>query len=429
MKISPIPSSVTNAVKNFEEEIINFLIEHQCPQCGAPAILEETDRLFACQYCRVNSYLMTNDFFRYILPHPPTVNKNIIFFPYWRFKGMLFFCGPAGIVNRFVDISHQAIDAPFFPVSVGIRSQALKLRFATSDTEGSFLRPRQSFDKILSTFKQRFGKSLPEPILHQANIGETLSLIYSPFYLTDRLHDAILDKSISMRLPEDFNVEEFEDTQFQGHIDFVSTLCPNCGWDLEGERDSLVLACKNCNSTWYPVGKKLKQLTFAHYPGKGDRTIYLPFWRIKADLSGINLDSYADLISVANLPKVVQSDWHNIPFRFWIPAFKVRPKIFLHLASHTTLSQPREKLIPELPKQRMYPSTFPVEEAIESLKVILADFAKPRRTIMEMLHDIRIDAKKFSLIFMPFEEGHHEFIQPDFQLAINKNVLALSKNL
>lgn len=429
MKIFPIPSFVTNAAKNFEEKIINFLIEHQCPQCGAPAILEETDRLFACQYCRVNSYLTTNDFFRYILPHPPVGNREIIFFPYWRFKGMLFFCGPAGIANRFVDISHQAIEAPFFPVSVGMRSQALKLRFATSDTEGSFLQPRQSFDKILNTFKQRFGKSLPEPILHQANIGETLSLIYSPFYLTNRLHDAILDKPISMKLPEDFNIEDFESAQLQGHIRFVSTLCPNCGWDLEGERDALVLACKNCNTTWYPVGKKLKQLKFAHYPGNGDRTMYLPFWRITADISGIELNSYADLVSVANLPKVVKNGWHDIPFRFWIPAFKVRPKVYLHLASHATLSQPREKLIPELPEARTYPSTLPVEEAIESLKVTLADFVKPRRPIMEIFHDIRIDAKKFSLIFMPFEEGHHEFIQPDFQLAINKNVLALSKNL
>jgi hypothetical protein len=177
------------------------------------------------------------------------------------------------------------------------------------------------------------------------------------------------------------------------------------------------------------VGKKLKQLKFSQFPGKGDSTTYLPFWRIKADVSGIDLDSYADLIAVANLPRVVQSGWNDIPFRFWIPAFKVRPKLFLHLATHTTLSQPREKLIPELPEARTYPTTLPIEEAIESLKITLADFMKPRRTLMERLRDIRIDAKSFTLVFMPFNEGHHEFIQPDFQLTINKNVLALSKNL
>jgi hypothetical protein len=342
---------------------------------------------------------------------------------------MLFFCGPSGIQNRFVDVSHQAIDAPIFPISVGMRSQAMKLRFATADADGRFLKPRQSFDKFLSTFQKRFGRSLPKPILHQSNIGETLSLIYSPFYLADKLYDAILDKPVSAKLPEDFDIDEVSGDRPQWQIRFVSTLCPNCGWNLEGERDTLVLGCKNCNSTWYPVGKKLKQLKFAQFPGKGDRTIYLPFWRIKADISGIKLDSYADLIAVANLPRVVQSGWNDIPFRFWIPAFKVRPKLFLHLATHTTLSQPREKLISEMPDAGIYPTTLPIEEAVESLKITLADFMKPRRTLMERLGDIQIDTKGFTLVFMPFNEGHHEFIQPDFKLTINKNVLALSKNL
>ena len=429
MKTLLIPSTVTSAAKNFKEVIINLLIEHQCPQCGAPAILEETDRLFACQFCRVNSYLMTDDFFRYLLPHSPNENKNIVYFPYWRFKGMLFFCGPSGILNRFVDVSHQAIDATNFPTSVGVRSQAMKLRFATADTDGRFLKPQQSFDKFLNTFQERFGKSLPKPILHQSNIGETLSLIYSPFYLTDRLYDAILCKPVSTKLPDDFNIDDFSEDHPHGHIQFVSTLCPNCGWNLEGERDAWVLGCKNCNSTWYPVGKKLKQLKFAHIPGKKDETIYLPFWRIKADITGINLESYADLIAVANLPRVAQSGWKDIPFRFWSPAFKVRPKVFLHLASQTTLSQPGEKLFSELPAARIYPTTLPIKEAVESLKITLADFMKPRRTLVERLRDIRIDPKSVTLVFMPFKEGHHEFIQPDFHLTINKNVLALSKNL
>ena len=372
---------------------------------------------------------MPGKFFRYLLPHPPEVNKDIVYFPYWRFKGMLFFCGPSGIQNRFVDVSHQAIDSPIFPISVGVRSQAMKLRFATADMEGKFLNPQQSFDKFLSTFQERFGKSLPKPILHQSNIGETLSLIYSPFYLTDRLHDAILDRPVSSRLPDDFNIDNFGGDGPQWHIHFISTLCPNCGWDLAGERDALVLGCKNCNSAWYPVGKKLKQLKFAQFPAKGERTIFLPFWRIRADITGINLDSYADMITVANLPRVAQSAWNDIPFRFWIPAFKVRPKVFLQLATHTTLAQPREKLIPELPDARIYPTTLPIEEAVESLKITLADFIKPGKTLMERFDNIQIDAKGFSLVFLPFDEGHHEFIQPDFKLTINKNILALSNNL
>jgi hypothetical protein len=372
---------------------------------------------------------MADSFFRYVLPHNAEEKQETVFFPYWRFKGMLFFCGPAGITNRFVDVSHQAIVTPYFPISVGVRSQAMKLRFLSADMQGRFLKPRLPFEEVAANFEKRFGKSLPKPILHQAIIGESLSLIYSPFYLKDQLYDAILDKPISAKTSKDFNLNDFAGGSPQWQIHFVSTLCPNCGWDLEGQRDALVLQCKNCNSAWYPVGKKLKRLKFAQIAGTDDNTIYLPFWRIQADISGISLKSYADLIRTANLPKAMQSGWDDVPFRFWIPAFKVRPRLFLRLASHLTVSQPREELIPELPANRIHPCTLPVKEAIESLAITLADFMKPRQTLMEKFHNIDIDAKSFTLVFVPFSEEHHEFIQHDYQIAINKNVMALSKNL
>jgi hypothetical protein len=391
--------------------------------------LEETDRLFVCEYCRVSSYLISDDFFRYVLPHPAAGEDEVIYFPYWRFKGMLFFCGPANIQERFIDISQQAIDTAYFPYSVGVRSQAMKIRFVTPDTPGRFLKPTLDNQKIFGAFDQRFGRSLPRPILHQAHIGETLSLIYSPFYVKDKLYDAILDKPLSGALPREFNLDDFPATDPRGHIDFVSTLCPNCGWDLEGERDALVLRCKNCNSTWYPVGKKLKQMKFAHVPGSAENTTYLPFWRIRAELSGLELNSYADLIKVANLPKAVQNDWHDIIFRFWIPAFKVRPRIFLRLASQVTIVQPRDDLLPRLPDRRIHPSNLPVEEAIECLKLTLASFMKPRKTLTEKLPEINVTAKSFTLVYLPFNEEHHEFIHPDYQIAINKNVMSLASNL
>jgi hypothetical protein len=99
------------------------------------------------------------------------------------------------------------------------------------------------------------------------------------------------------------------------------------------------------------------------------------------------------------------------------------------LATHTTLSQPCQKLLPEMPDDGIYPTNLPIEEAIESLKMTLANFMKPRKVLKERLNRIRIKAKRFSLVFLPFDEGHHEFIQPDFKLTINKNVIRLSKNL
>jgi hypothetical protein len=373
--------------------------------------------------------LITDDFFRYVLPHPAADNDDVVYFPYWRFKGMLFFCGLREIRERFIDISQQAVATSYFPFSVGVRSQAMKIRFVTPDTEGRFLKPTVDSQSIFDNFNQRFGKSLPRPIVHEAHVGETLSLIYSPFYVKNRLYDAILDKPVSDVLPQEFNLAEFADIDPRGHIRFVSTLCPNCGWDLEGERDALVLRCKNCDSAWYPVGKKLKQLKFAHVAGREENMIFLPFWRIRAKISGIELNSYADLIKVANMPRAVQPAWHDIAFRFWIPAFKVRPRIFLRLASQATVVQPQGDLIPRLPDNKIHPSNLPVQEAIETLKLTLASFMKPRKTLAEKLPDIQVTAKSFTLVFLPFHEGHHEFIQPDYNIAVNKNVVSLSKNL
>jgi hypothetical protein len=395
--------------------------------------LQETDRLFTCGYCRVKSYLVAKDCFRYVLPHPGSANKGLIYFPYWRFKGSLYFCRPAGIENRFIDVSHQAIVTPYFPFSIGLRGQAMKLRFLTSAIEGRLLHPAWPFQKLLNTFEQRFGRCRPagtNPILHQTHIGETLSLIYSPFYIDeDRLYDAVLDKPVSAALPENFNLDDFHVGPADWRIHFVSTLCPNCGWDLEGERDALVLICKNCKSTWHAIGEKLQQVSFAQFRGKGDGLVYLPFWSIDADIADLLLKSYADLIRVANIPKTIRTGWDDIPLRFWIPAFKVRPQVFLRLAGHLTCSQPHQNLIAELPDGRVHPSTLPLGEALESLKLILAGLLRSRQTLLARLQDIHITVKGFTLIYIPFHEAHHEFIQPDFQLSIQKNVLALAKNL
>ncbi len=80
---------------------------------------------------------------------------------------MAFACIPSGIKNRFIDASYQAINSRFFPVSVGLRSQALKLKFATPETEGHFLKPALQLDKVMEIFENRFTASLPKPILHR----------------------------------------------------------------------------------------------------------------------------------------------------------------------------------------------------------------------------------------------------------------------
>jgi len=407
----------------------DILIEHQCPQCGAPAILKETDRLFACEFCRVKSYLFQKNFFRYMLPNSAPKNKDLLFFPYWRFKGMVFSCVEDGIKHRFIDFSHQAVDSDYFPISVGLRSQALKLNFVTPESKGYFLRPTQTFKNVMSIFTHRFSTSLPNPVFHQSHIGETRSLIYSPYYANEKIFDAILNKPVSPDLPDDFDATLLQGGRPDGRINFIPTLCPDCGWDLEGRRDALVLNCKNCNSVWRPTANGFKKLRFAILPASQKNIIYLPFWRIKADVTGITLNSYADLVRIANIPKAIKKIWEDVEFRFWALAFKVRPQVFLRLARNITLAQPREKLVRELPDTRLHPVTLPIEEAVESLTVNLAGFMKPQKDLLPTLRDITITPKSYLLVYIPFIEQHHEVIHPEFHLSINKNQLELASNL
>jgi hypothetical protein len=126
---------------------------------------------------------------------------------------------------------------------------------------------------------------------------------------------------------------------------------------------------------------------------------------------------------------VSQEGWQDLAFRFWAPAFKVRPRVFLRLSTSMTLAQPQEKIIPQLPKARHQAITMPVTEAVESLSINVSSFVKPRTKLSDIIPKLKIDAKSFVLVYVPFKEDHHEYIQPDLQFAINKNILTLSANL
>jgi hypothetical protein len=150
---------------------------------------------------------------------------------------------------------------------------------------------------------------------------------------------------------------------------------------------------------------------------------------MRADVSGIDLSSYSDLVKVANLPKVVRDDWKDMPFYFWAPAFKVRPDDFIHFSRNLTLFQPQEKGMTEFPKAQYYPVTLSLTEAIESLKLGLASLMKPQRSLFPKLQDIKIRPKDFLLVFVPFHERGNELTQPDYKLRISKNLLKYARLL
>ena len=405
-----------------------FWIDYQCPQCGAPANLEETDRLFACPFCRVRSFLLTRDYFRYVLPAKNPSGKELFYCPYWRFKGTLLFSLAAGNDHKFLDLTQSAADVPGIPTTLGLRAQAMKLKFVSPDLPGRFIPTTHSFSETFTAFQKRFSQTLPKPILYWAHLGESMGLIYSPFYATDRLYDAVLDSPLAKR-SHDMADSGFKDEKLDWRVRFIPALCPDCGWDLEGQRTALVLHCRNCNSSWYPSGEKLTQVESYGLPDADPGLLHLPFWQITCEIENITLKNYGDLARVANLPKILDSSLAARQFHFWTPAFKLRAQAFLRLAEGLTLTQTQDMLAPVLPPERHHPVTLPVEEACESLKVVLAGFLKPRRRVAEMLTRIAIHPTHFRLGYLPFREDPHDYIQVLTQLAVNKNLLSLSCHL
>ncbi|MDX9785688.1 MAG: hypothetical protein RBT11_02840 [Desulfobacterales bacterium] len=375
----------------------------------------------------MKSYLTTTGYFRYALPHAAPAEKELLYFPYWRFKGMVFWCLPEGIQNRFVDVSHQAVPAEAFPISLGLRSQALRLRFVTMETLGKFIAPTLTLKASMNLLNIRFDAGHAHRAIYRVGIGDTTSLIYAPFYLEDKLFDAVLNEPIAT--PKGFDVSALIGKHPAGNYHFIPALCPQCGLDLVGHPESLAIACYNCRTIWQAKGRKFEKITVSFLPWQGDNAVYLPFWRINAAVSGIALDSYADLARLANLPAVVKARWETLPFYFWGPAFKVLPQTYLRLLTNTTLAQPLDALSRGMPEGTIYPVGAPLSQTLDSLMVALAGLIKPHRTFTENLNRIHVAPQSYCLAYLPFQETHYEFVQPRMNLAVNKNQLAMAKNL
>jgi hypothetical protein len=432
LRIYPNQPIAINAVKESSSQ--SWQVDLQCPQCGAPLVIEETDRILACSFCRVRLYLALQSPFRYYLPPPKKPLEDLFFAPYWRFKGMVFSLERTGVTERFVDSSLLALHSQPFPISLGVRPQVLRLRHLTPGIEGAIILPEMPFQgyPLLpeSAPQARSSAAGGRGSSTKAFIGELVSLIYAPFHVREGvLFDAVLESPLTHfagNLPGGLPLEQ----ELPGQIRFVPMLCPSCGWDLEGEKNALVLLCRNCHSAWQAsAGDNFEQVAFAFTSIIDDGSLYLPFWRIRAEISGVSLRSYADLVRLANLPKAIQSHWEEDPLAFWIPAFKIQPQLFLRLARSFTTAQLPQDTQETIPRAPLHPVSLPLSEAIESIKVLLASLAVKRELLLAKLSEILINIEEQNLVYVPFALKGSELIQSAMQVSVNANALNWGKLL
>lgn len=407
----------------------SWQIEQSCPQCGAPITLAETDHILECPFCRTRLYLVPNGHFSYYLPPSPSMESKgeLLYIPYWRFRGSSFTATLSGLSNRFVDTNTVALKTPGLQHSLGLRPQTLKLHFVAAETKGRFIKPELSLEQALPGLN-----NTNREVFHHAFIGEAVSLIYSPVVLHGKsFYDGILGRPLSSP-GADFaeTLPSLNDAPKTG-IKFVPTLCPYCGWEMEGDKKSLVMICKNCDSAWKPGGQTFEQVeTAAIMPPQADEnTAYLPFWRMKPKFDGMDLTSYADLIRIANLPKAATADTKKAPLHFWSPAFKVNPPLYLRLCRQMTVFRPYEYESEALPKNLFYQANLPLEEARDGIIMNLAQMIADKKRLYPRLRELSVSVEEYRLEYHPFFNEGRELIHPGMGVAINKTALSMGGEL
>jgi DNA-directed RNA polymerase subunit RPC12/RpoP len=413
---------------------MDIQVEQGCPQCGAPVTLSEDDRLLICPYCGVRNFLQTSGAFHYVLPDKvdPTERRHLLYAPYIRLKTNLFHITEKGIAYKIIDTTQLGFIMPGLPPSLGMRPQTMKAGRLTPKTEGRFLRLSVKAKIILekAVNLSKLSNDLGKQLLHRAYIGDTVSLMYLPLLADDtHLFDAVTDTPlITLDRIKDFSLKG---TEFNPRwkVNFLPTLCPKCGWDLEGDKDCLVPTCHNCDTAWEISKHGLQRVAWDVQPGDQDTPLYLPFWKISAQIPAMEILSFADFIHRTNQPVVPRPQWHERKMQFWIPAFKLRPKIFLQIARQVTISHWRLHLEQGRSTPNLYPVNLPKTEARQAVKVVLAACATSPQKIFPYLPEARIKKATVSLAYLPFQDKGHDWVQPQTGAVISKSVLRFGRRL
>lgn len=413
------------SLRGAHEPVSTLSLNHQCPQCGAPVELEETERVFACPFCAVRLFIHAHGPLQYYIKPRIHAPGTLIYVPYWRLRGTAYVLDSESMQHKILDSSLLASTSPCLPPSLGLRSQALRLHFVEPETPGYFLRP--GFPSTV--FKKKLLNAVPGlrpvhgPKLTSC-VGDALSLVFLPVFqdqeITDGLTGALLGPAC---------IAEADLCSSEAALHFISTLCPRCGWDLQGDTKSLVQACLHCDTVWeaQPHGCTAVEARFLE--SKVTPTRYLPFWNLRFKATGFKLDTWADLIRLTYLPRVIQPWMESTPFSFRVPAFKIQPALFLRLSAQVSLYQPSISPRDTLPRVPLHPVTLPKEEGMDAVPVLLGKLAPTPKLLFPKIHHGRLAPLSATLDYIPFTEDTKEFLQPEMNMAIQKNALLWSTTL
>ncbi|WP_028582729.1 hypothetical protein [Desulfogranum japonicum] len=415
---------------------MNIQIEQGCPQCGATIVLTENDRLITCSYCGVKNYLQSKGVFRYLLPPklPAPLEGNYLMVPYIRFKGTIFMVSHKGITHKVVDTTQVASALPGLQPSLGLRPQAMKLQRLTAQLKAEYCVQSIASQAILAKAVQISElTTTSSSFFHRAYIGENLSIIYLPLVPEqEKIFDAVTRNTLMPRTQmQEPLLRQTVTFKPSWQVQSRASLCPHCGAGLEGESDTLVLHCINCRKAWtFGSLHTLKEVIWKVMAEVSSTAMYLPFWIIQGRIPSLGITHLTDFFQRTNQPVLPREHWRNLPMRFVIPGFKMRPKLFLQAGKQGTLNQWR--IIEEkgrFDERLFYPVTLPASEALQSVKVILAACATSQKHIFPHLPQVALCDHQITLLYVPFQDRGHDWYQPELGIPIGKNILRFGRSM
>lgn len=415
---------------------MDLTIHQNCPSCGASIELHEADRLLRCPYCEVKNFMVSRGMLRFALPHkaPSHIDRRDMFYaPYLRFKGNVFYCRGKDLKYKVIDTTQQGLNAQVLPPSLGLRPQAMPVVLATDALQGTFLR-HTVMAKTLLKRAAMLTDITPSrgsiPLYHRAFIGERISCIYLPLYVDKgNLYDAVTNTVLaSGGSPEQLR-QKGENFRSIWAPHFLATLCPRCGDTLTGERDSLILSCKNCHSSWEERQGTFRSIDWSCVVSEDKGRSFLPFWRLQVRSVDGGLETLADFLALTNQPVVITKRHRAMDLVLWVPAFTIRPSTFLRLGKSVTLSQTRIPRGEVGMVKNMHPVTLPREEAVQALKSLVAECALNKRNLLPTFPKMNLQAVSTRLCYLPFAQLGHDLVQEQTGISLARSVLDFGRKL
>lgn len=394
-------------------------LEHACPQCGAPVELSDTAALFDCPFCRARLAIVHGGApALYIPPHAKA--QNPVYLPYWRLRGIVLCADLPGVHGRLFDASLAAHQVSGPPATLGLRPQAMTLRFVEPHTPGVFLAPTASASTLRRAQTTGQGRIT-------ACLAESTSLVFLP---VTTQHGRLVDGISGDDLGPTPEALASEHQRYTPTLSFQAAICPQCAFELVGDAASRVQFCHHCQTVWEVTTQGIAPCTvrFAARP-EDTVDVWLPFWTMEVHTAGFSLQTWADLVELTGLPRVVQPWMRSRAFHFRIPAFKIRPDLFTLLTQQASLSPLAAESPKTFPLEPLFPVTLAPQEAARILAVALVALSPVRKRLLERIHGGRIQPVAYAVEYLPFVRTISELLQPDLNFALPVSAVTWARSL